>query len=91
MTWQYENILYHAHVVRTWKIMDYNKDWVSYDCFWPGPSSGIIKKSFYDEGGLASGTWEMTITVNDVVLLRQQLFIQGDWINHDSYGNQNSC
>ena len=84
LIWKYENIPSGAHVVRTWKIVEKDIIWIRYDCSWSGSSSGSVSRSLYDGNGLASGTWELTMSVNDVVLLKQQILIQGSWNNPDS-------
>lgn len=87
--WNYENIPVGAHYVRAW-TMD-GREWVRYDCIWPGPETGADEITLSEPGGLHSGTWEVTITVNNSVLLREQLVVEGTWDYWFPAGTFNTC
>jgi hypothetical protein len=87
--WNYENIPIGAHYVRSW-TMD-GREWVRYDCLWPGPETGADEISLSEPGGLHSGTWEVTITVSNNVLLREQLVVAGNWNYWTPAGTFNTC
>ena len=90
LQWNYENIPVGAHYVRIWKSN--GDEWVRYDCTWPGPESGVdIVPALSEPSGLRSGIWEVTISVNDQVLLREQLFVEGNWSHFDPAGVINRC
>ncbi|NIM95683.1 MAG: protein kinase [Anaerolineales bacterium] len=76
--WRYENIPVGAHYVRKW-TMD-GREWVRYECPWPGPESGLEEKvTLTEPDGLHSGEWEISISIDGVVLLQEQIWIEGDW------------
>ena len=66
-------------------------EWVKYDCTWPGPESGVDELSLTEPGGLHSGVWEVTIIVDDVVILREQIMVEGTWTYWEPAGTFNSC
>ncbi|HUI88299.1 MAG TPA: toll/interleukin-1 receptor domain-containing protein [Anaerolineales bacterium] len=90
LAWQYANIPTGAHYVRNWSH-EQKGSWVTYDCIWPGPSSGQVGLTLYDTGGLASGNWVITITVNDTVLLKERIFIEGSYGYWNPAGTFHSC
>jgi serine/threonine protein kinase len=75
--WEYENILQESDYVRSWKKG--NIEWVRYECKWPGLDGSSVNISLREPGGLASGIWSVTITVNGIELLSEQIKIEGDW------------
>lgn len=75
--WNYENIPIGSHYVRAWN-MD-GREWVRYDCIWYGPETGVSTVELKEPDGLHSGTWEVTISVDDKVLLREQIIVEGNW------------
>lgn len=94
LQWKYDNIPIGAHYVRTWTMEDKGekKEFVRYDCLWPGPKTGIDDEAELSEpDGLHSGAWEMTISINDQVLLREQIFVEGNWDYWYSVGVIYSC
>ena len=90
LQWQYENIPTGAHYVRYWTL-EGEGVWVMYDCTWPGPPSGQEDLELFDFDGLPSGTWTMVITVNDQMLMSEQIVIEGDWENWAPAGTFTSC
>ncbi len=89
LQWDYADIPSGAHYVRRW-TMDGN-EWVKYDCAWPGPASGTDQVTLKEPGGLHAGTWELTITVDDKVLLREQVVVEGSSTYWSPAGTFNSC
>ncbi len=77
LRWAYGNIPIGAHYVRYWTMN--GREWVRYDCTWPGPASGVDKITLTEPDGLHSGTWEVTIMVDDRVILREQVIVEGNW------------
>jgi hypothetical protein len=77
LQWNYKNFPIGAFYVRTWTMND--EKWVRYYCIWPGPETGKQEITLREPGGLHSGTWELSIYVNDHLLLREQIFIEGSW------------
>ena len=51
---------------------------MTYDCTWDRGSSGEVSTKFYDNGGLAAGTWTITMEVNDQVVLQENISIGGN-------------
>ncbi len=85
----YENFLPAVKYVRTWS---YNGiEWIRYNCYWDGPASGTEVLSLREPKGLRSGTWELRITVNNRVLLKEQIFLNGNWTYWDPAGTINAC
>jgi RNA polymerase subunit RPABC4/transcription elongation factor Spt4 len=87
--WAYENIPTGSHYVRKW-TMD-GREWVRYDCSWSGPETGIDDITLSEPDGLHSGTWEISITVDEVVLLREQIVVTGNWTFWEPAGVFYSC
>ncbi|MCK4793965.1 MAG: hypothetical protein KAV87_60120 [Desulfobacteraceae bacterium] len=87
--WDFENIPIGADYARVWS-MD-GQEWIRYQCTWPGPNTGTDTVSLKEPTGLHSGTWEVTITVNGMVLLREQIQVEGNWTFWDPAGTRNSC
>ena len=87
--WFYENIPVGAHYIRSWAME--GREWVRYDCVWSGPESGYNSVTLREPDGLHSGTWEVTIFVNDNILLQEQLTVKGDWDYWYPVGVIHSC
>jgi hypothetical protein len=87
--WNHAGIPPGAHYVRSW-TMD-GLEWVRYDCAWDGPSAGTEEIRLYDEGGLHSGTWEITVTVDGQVVMRESVIVEGDNAYWDPAGVINAC
>ena len=80
LQWKYENIPPKAHFVRTWTWTVNGKEWVRYDCTWPGPETGVMNVSLYDRDyGLPSGTWDLTIWINEQIVMHEQIVIEGNF------------
>lgn len=87
--WDYENIPTGARYIRSWKMQ--GKEWVRYDCIWPGPTTGSNMVTLEEPDGLHSGTWEVSISVNGVTLVQEEVFIAGNWNFWYPVGIINSC
>lgn len=75
--WEFENFPRGANYVRSWS-MD-GEEWIRYECAWPGPENGIDRVELREPGGLHSGTWEILISVDDSVVLQEEIIIEGNW------------
>lgn len=89
LQWAYENIPTGAHYVRTWSAR--GRVWVQYDCTWSDASSGVDSLSLREPNGLYSTTWEITIVVDDLLLLRQSIVVAGNWTYWTPAGVFNTC
>ena len=90
LTWKYENIPAGAHYIRTWSLD--GREWVRYDCTWTGLRSGQeMVNPLTEPRGLASGSWEMVILVDDVEWLRESLTVEGKWDYWDPAGVFHTC
>ncbi len=87
--WKFENIPIGAHYVRTWTMN--GQEWVRYDCTWPGPVTGMGQVTLREPGGLHSGTWVVTISVDNQVLLRGAVRVEGNWNYWAPAGVFNTC
>lgn len=87
--WKFENIPIGSHYIRSWTMN--GKEWVRYDCIWPGPVSGEDKVTLREPGGLFSGLWEVTISLDDVILLQENFIVDGNWKYWDPAGVFNNC
>lgn len=74
--WDYKNIPTGSRYVRSWSMN--GREWVTYDCIWPGPEEGRSSATLSEPDGLHSGMWEMVISVNGQELLREQVYVQGN-------------
>lgn len=88
-SWNYKNIPVGAHYVRYWAME--GREWVRYDCYWPGPDSGHSEVELSEPDGLHSGTWTVSIIVNDEVLLSENIKVEGNWDYWYPVGVINSC
>ena len=89
--YRFENIPTGSHYIRTWEVVGKEPDWVRYDCTWPGPESGELDLRLFDNEGLQSGTWVMTIEVDGVVLLREEVVLTGNFNLWTPAGTFNTC
>jgi hypothetical protein len=89
MTWDYENVPSGADYVRTWRYE--GQEWVTYRCSWPGPEAGTYAVVLRDPDGLASGTWEVTVMVDDLVVLQEDIFVEGNWQEWEPVGTFSTC
>lgn len=87
--WNYESIPAGAEYTRVWTMNE--QEWVRYSCIWPGPQTGMDAVTLTEPQGLHSGTWEMTITVNGQVLLKEQVQVDGNWTYWDPAGSLDTC
>jgi len=85
----YENFPSGAKYVRTWSLN--GMEWIRYSCNWDGPKTGTEVLTLKEPQGLRSGTWEITIMVNNEVVLRDQITVNGNWNYWDPAGTINAC
>ena len=85
----YENLKSDAPYTRTWSLGD--REWIRYTCNWDGPSSGTEVLRFTEPKGLASGTWTIRVTLDNVVLLEDEIVVVGNWDYWDPAGTINAC
>ena len=88
--WKYENIPLGAQHIITWSV-EKKGTWITFSCNWTGPSSGTVESNIHDVNGLPSGSWTITIFVNDKALLQNSFFIQGHFNNWDPQGTIAAC
>jgi hypothetical protein len=75
--WEYSNFTRGAGYVRSWS-MD-GQEWIRYECDWPGPESGTEQIELKEPGGLHSGTWEVSVSLDDVIVLQEEVLVEGNW------------
>ncbi len=75
--------------VRIWSLN--GMEWIKYTCSWDGPVSGTEIITLKEPKGLHSGTWEITIFVNDEVVLKDQMTVNGNWTYWDPAGTIYAC
>jgi hypothetical protein len=85
----YENFPSGIKYVRTWSLN--GMEWIRYSCNWDGPTSGTEVLTLKEPQGLRSGTWEITIIVDDKVVLKDQITVNGNWDYWDPAGTINAC
>ena len=90
LEWNYENLPVGARYTRVWTLQG-RGEWVRYQCAWPGPPTGMDKVTLSEPDGLHSGIWEVTIAVNDIVLMREQITVEGNWNYWFYAGTFESC
>ena len=67
-------------------------EWVRYECKWPGPISGLDDKvKLSNPDGLQSGRWDLTILINEQIILKEQVMIEGDWLDWYPPGVIQNC
>lgn len=88
-TFEFEEFPVKAPYTRTW-----TKDgtlWARYSCLWPGPEAGTEAITLTDPMGLASGEWNVVITVNGEEVLDETITIEGDYNYWSPPGYFNGC
>ena len=85
----YENFQPGDKYVRIWSLN--GMEWIKYTCNWDGPISGTEILTLKEPKGLHSGTWEITIFVNDEVVLKDQITVIGNWTYWDPAGTIYAC
>ncbi len=78
-----------AKYTRRWTMN--GNEWVRYNCAWQGPESGIDTLKLTEPDGLRSGTWEISITLNDITIFRETITVDGNWNYWSPAGTFNSC
>jgi hypothetical protein len=66
-------------------------EWIRYSCNWDGPTTGTEVLTLKEPQGLRSGTWEITIMINDEIILKDQITVNGNWNYWDPAGTINAC
>jgi hypothetical protein len=64
---------------------------VRYTCTWPGPAGGVDNVTLVEPDQLHSGMWEVTITVDGQVLMREQVQVEGNVTYWYNAGQFDSC
>jgi hypothetical protein len=85
----YENFESSAPYTRIWKMN--GREWIRYSCNWDGPSSGVETLKLTEPKGLASGTWELTVLIDNVPVLTEEIVVVGDWDYWSPGGIINAC
>jgi hypothetical protein len=67
------------------------REWIRYECEWPGPVNGNDEITLTEPGGLHSGTWQMKISIDGFVALSESFFIEGNWDYWDPVGLVEEC
>lgn len=88
--WRYANVPVGAHYVRSLTLEDMG-DWIKYDCIWPGPATGEDQVVLSEPQRFHSGTWEMTISIDDTLLLQETFVVQGNNQEWSPIGTIASC
>lgn len=78
LTWVFQDFPIDAAYTRRWTLVG-KGEWVRYECAWPGPASGIENLTLSIPGGIHAGTWEVTITIDNTEVLREQITVEGNW------------
>jgi len=89
LQWQYRDVPIGAHYIRTWSVR--GREWVRYDCAWPGPELGVYYVTLTDPDGLTSGIWELEVSIDDRLVLQEQITVEGNWDAGTSAGVFNTC
>lgn len=89
MQWSYENIPEGSLHLRRWT--NDGREWIKYQCIWPGPESGTDNVVLTEPGGLHSGIWEVSIMIDGEVLLHEQILVEGNWEYWSPAGVRNRC
>lgn len=87
--WTYENFPVGADYVRRWS--NNGEEWVRYQCLWPGPTSGVDEVPLTEPAGLRSGVWEISIFLDDEIVVQEQLTISGGWTFWSPAGVFDTC
>lgn len=90
LTWVFSDFRVGAHYTRAWTLVG-KGEWTRYECTWAGPEAGIENIALSAPSGLHAGTWEVTITLDQEVVLREQFRIEGDWDLWDPPGLFTTC
>ena len=88
-TFEFEEFPVKAPYTRTW-----TKDgtlWARYSCLWPGPEAGTEAITLTEPMGLASGEWNVVITVNGEEVLDETITIEGNYSYWSPPGYFNGC
>jgi hypothetical protein len=77
LQFDYQNISPGSQYSRSWA--NNGQEWIKYSCAWDGPSNGTETLKLTEPGGLRYGIWEVTIRVDSVVLLSENITLSGNW------------
>jgi hypothetical protein len=86
----YENIQPGSQYTRTW-TNNIDGEWIQYSCAWDGPSSGTETTALSIPGGVRSGTWEMTVMVDNIEVLKESIDVSGTVDYWFPQGLKNTC
>jgi hypothetical protein len=89
VTWEYSGVPIGAGYVRTW-LVD-GREWLTYECEWPGPEAGVFQIILRDSRGLSSGLWELRVEVNGELVLQEEIVIEGDWTRPAQAETRSTC
>jgi serine/threonine protein kinase len=74
-----------THYSRTWSLD--GEEWVRYDCVWEGPEAGQQNLKLWESNGLHSGTWIVTIQIENQSRFVETIHIDGHFDYWDPAGN----
>jgi hypothetical protein len=63
VSWDYSGMVKDMPYTRTWS--HHGVEWVRYHCLWRGPETGTFSIRLWDNEGLRSGTWTLSIRVDN--------------------------
>lgn len=89
VSWRYSNVPFGASYVRKWT--NAGREWVRYQCKWPGTENGVENIRLWDVGGLHSGEWIVTVLIDGVIVLQESVFIEGNHTYWEPAGTIYSC
>ncbi len=89
LEWDYENITFGLDYERSWTMDE--EGWVKYQCKWSGNDNGHDKVTLTEPDGLHSGIWEMTIKVNQKIILREKIIVEGNVTFWTPVGTLHQC
>ena len=55
------------------------REWIRYTYNWDETSSGVETIKLTEPKGLASGTWKITVLMDNVPVLTEEIVVVGDW------------
>jgi hypothetical protein len=71
----YSGMMPDQSYIRAWSFGD--QEWIRYNCVWRGPESGTFNFRLWDSGGLRSGVWTMTISIDQAIVAQAKVSIEG--------------
>lgn len=89
LRWEFSNFPKGANYSRIWQ-MD-GREWIHYECTWPGPVSGTDEVTLTEPQGLHSGEWQVIISIDGIPVMSESIYIDGDWDYWDPVGYFEGC